>query len=128
MNITEKIEHIRKQPEHIRIRYVWGCVFISMFLIAIVWIFSAFSMFGDLHKNSGSEINTNMEELKQHLQGLQGQTKIIQELSQEQLTLPTDTKTASETIMQVPFDTVENQTVLQSNEYSNLSNTDVPRE
>lgn len=40
MNITEKIEKIRKKPEHIRERYVWAAVGICMLLIFVIWIFS----------------------------------------------------------------------------------------
>jgi len=40
MNIQEKIESIRKQPEHIRMRYVLGSVFVSMLLISVLWVFS----------------------------------------------------------------------------------------
>lgn len=41
MNIAEKIEQIRQKPEHIRVRYVWFSVFVSMFLVLTVWYFSA---------------------------------------------------------------------------------------
>ncbi len=40
MNISEKIAQIRKQPEHIRLRWVWGSVAVSMFFIITIWIFS----------------------------------------------------------------------------------------
>jgi hypothetical protein len=40
MNINRKLDEIRKQPEHIRIRYVWLMVAVSMFLIILIWIFS----------------------------------------------------------------------------------------
>jgi hypothetical protein len=40
MNLSEKIEKIRKEPEHIRLRYIWLAVFISMFLIVMLWILS----------------------------------------------------------------------------------------
>jgi hypothetical protein len=40
MDINKKIEEIRKQPEHIRMRYVWSGVFVVMFLIVIIWLFS----------------------------------------------------------------------------------------
>lgn len=40
MNLSEKIDEIRHKPEHIRIRYVWGMVVISMFFIVIIWVFS----------------------------------------------------------------------------------------
>jgi ATP-dependent Zn protease len=40
MDITKKIEEIRNKPEHIRLRYVWFFVFLSMILILFVWFFS----------------------------------------------------------------------------------------
>lgn len=40
MNIQDKIDHIRRQPEHIRMRYVLGSVFVSMCFIGMLWIFS----------------------------------------------------------------------------------------
>ncbi|MBU2028424.1 hypothetical protein KJ761_00855 [Patescibacteria group bacterium] len=40
MNLSEKIEEIRQKPEHIRLRYVWFLVALSMTFIFIIWIFS----------------------------------------------------------------------------------------
>ena len=40
MNINRKLDEIRQQPEHIRIRYVWFMVIVSMFLVILIWIFS----------------------------------------------------------------------------------------
>ena len=40
MSILDKIEEIIKKPEHIRLRYVWIGVFISMIFVVIIWIFS----------------------------------------------------------------------------------------
>ena len=40
MNISKKIEEIRKKPEHVRLRYVWGAVVVSMFFIILIWVFS----------------------------------------------------------------------------------------
>lgn len=40
MNITEKIEDVRKKPQHIRERYVWAAVGICMFFVFIIWLFS----------------------------------------------------------------------------------------
>lgn len=40
MGIVDKIEEIRRKPEHIRMRYVWFFVFISMILVLTIWFFS----------------------------------------------------------------------------------------
>ena len=38
--LWEKIEFIRSQPEHIRMRYVVGCLFVSMSFIVGIWLLS----------------------------------------------------------------------------------------
>ena len=38
--LWEKLEHIREQPEHIRMRYVLGCLFVSMTFILGIWLLS----------------------------------------------------------------------------------------
>lgn len=51
MDINRKIEEIRKKPEHIRMRYVWGAVALCMSFIFIIWIFSLHETF----KSSGAK-------------------------------------------------------------------------
>lgn len=38
--LWEKVEWIREQPEHIRMRYVLGCLLVSMIFIVGIWILS----------------------------------------------------------------------------------------
>lgn len=68
MNISEKIEKIRLEPEHIRLRYVWGAVCTSMFFITIIWIFSMSSLFqnknNDLDKKTEQDLNSVAEKIK----------------------------------------------------------------
>jgi len=40
MGIYNKIDEIRRKPEHIRLRYVWVCVIISMALVLGIWALS----------------------------------------------------------------------------------------
>lgn len=40
MGIFDKIDHIRQKPEHIRVRFVWLCVAISMVFVLIFWVIS----------------------------------------------------------------------------------------
>ncbi len=40
MSINDKLEEIRKKPEHIRLRYVWAMVAISMVFVILIWFFS----------------------------------------------------------------------------------------
>ncbi|MFA6383576.1 MAG: hypothetical protein WCX17_04075 [Parcubacteria group bacterium] len=43
MGLYEKIEEIRGKPEHIRMRYVWAMVAITMIFVVIIWFFSIMS-------------------------------------------------------------------------------------
>jgi hypothetical protein len=54
MSISDKINEIRQKPEHIRLRYVWAAVAVSMFFIVIVWLFSLQETF----KNSAPKLDT----------------------------------------------------------------------
>lgn len=40
MRISEKIEAVRRKPASVRIRYVWGWVFISMIFVFLIWLLS----------------------------------------------------------------------------------------
>ena len=40
MNLVDKIEEIKRKPEHIRLRYVYFFVAISMIGVLIIWFFS----------------------------------------------------------------------------------------
>lgn len=45
MSIQTKIEEIRRQPEHIRMRYLVLSVGVSMFFIGFLWVFSLTTSF-----------------------------------------------------------------------------------
>jgi Tfp pilus assembly protein PilO len=84
MNISEKIEAIRRQPENIRLRYVWICVAVSMFVIILVWIFSISSMLAEEKKNS-PQTPTDVQNLGQQLQDLKNQSPSLKDLSNQPL-------------------------------------------
>lgn len=68
MNINKKIEEIRMQPEHIRMRWVWGAVGISMFFIFIVWLFSLQALFAqnnELEQTDNSQLNEMFSKVKE---------------------------------------------------------------
>jgi len=76
MKLTEKIEAIRKQPDYIRLRWVWGGVAFSMLIILAIWIFSITTMF----KNSAP--NTFVDETSTAISDIQDKTKdSIQQLN-----------------------------------------------
>lgn len=37
MNLHDKLEEIRRKPEHVRVRYVWFMVIISMIIVIGIW-------------------------------------------------------------------------------------------
>jgi hypothetical protein len=61
----QKIEKIREKPEHIRLRYVWLAVAISMFFILIIWFLS-------LRSGLGSSSSVKLPEIPAMPQGIIG--------------------------------------------------------
>ena len=53
--IEKKVEDIREQPEHIRMRYVWLAVGATMFLVIFIWLVSMRTSFLQIHSNSKSQ-------------------------------------------------------------------------
>lgn len=51
-SLWEKIESIREQPEHIRMRYVVGCIVVSMLFILGIWLLSV----GESFRNISREV------------------------------------------------------------------------
>ncbi|MDO8424037.1 MAG: hypothetical protein Q7S54_00310 [bacterium] len=45
--VWEKVEYVRTQPEHIRMRYVVACLLISMVFIVGIWMLSLRENFGN---------------------------------------------------------------------------------
>ena len=43
MNIERKIEEIRRQPEHIKLRYIYALMAISLVFVLLIWFFSFFA-------------------------------------------------------------------------------------
>lgn len=40
MTLIQKLEELKQKPEHIRVRYVWASVAVSMVFIIVIWFFS----------------------------------------------------------------------------------------
>ena len=122
IKIKEKLEQINNQSEHIRMRYVWGCVAVSMFVIFIVWIFSIVSMFTN---NQVAPLdNSNVADIQKQFQDLKEQTPSLKSLSDQSV----DALNEGAAIQQNPAGAVsssqENSTseIPQSDSYSKLPN------
>ena len=78
MDINKKIEEIRQKPEHIRIKYVYGALALSMFLILIIWIFSFRESIREITNNKAAkefsgireQLDTNADESLPSLESL----------------------------------------------------------
>lgn len=62
MSLQGKLDEIRRKPEHIRIRYVWMWVAISMVFVIAIWIVS---IVAQNKKNSASEMTPDPQILEQ---------------------------------------------------------------
>lgn len=68
LDIAKKIEEIRKQPQHIRIKYAWMSVAICMGFIFIIWVFSIITMFQG--KDTGNSSSNSMSDLQEKIGNL----------------------------------------------------------
>ncbi|MDD5397055.1 MAG: hypothetical protein PHW24_03270 [Candidatus Moranbacteria bacterium] len=83
MNIAEKIEEIRLQPEHVRMRWVWGSVTFCMLIIFAIWIFSISAMFRN--QKNVTEQASDGSGIAQQLKDLQSQTPSLKDYAQQAL-------------------------------------------
>lgn len=115
MKINEKIEMIRQQPDHVRIKWVWICVAISMFVVLVLWIFSMTSLFMKDEVGPENVVNENVENLGQQMKELQEQASSIKSLNSQ---ISDEIENADKA--QYPY--MENNTAStpQSKNYSNL--------
>ncbi len=66
--IEKKIDNIREQPEHIRIRYVWLAVGVTMFLVIFIWLISIRTSFIQVQDDAKSK--QNIENIKKRINKL----------------------------------------------------------
>ena len=82
--IWEKIEWIREQPEHIRMRYVFGCLAVSMAFIAGIWLLSLKESF----RSISHDVPSAVEKGKGLLPG--GQAPSLSDLMEQSAPLRVD--------------------------------------
>lgn len=116
MNISKKIAAIRRQPEHIRIRYVWGCVALSMLLIMIIWFFSIASLFSSDSSQVGEDSVAN---LKNQLQNINQQAPSLEDFTQKPLTVGNEGVSPAGNSTEFEYPVVSEESLPQSPAYSN---------
>ncbi len=80
MNIAKKIEEIQQQPEHIRLRWVWGSVAVSMLIILIIWLLSITLMFKSNRNESSQESsNSNTDAQNQTISNTPSQSNSLKD-------------------------------------------------
>lgn len=82
MWLAGKIEEIRRKPEHVRLRYVWLMVAVSMVFVIVIWLFSLKSKKEEPSPNnfSGDILNQFSEQKK----SLQDTTKELENAFHQQ--------------------------------------------
>lgn len=73
---------MQAQPEHIRVRYVWISVAISMVFIVAIWIFSIGSLFQGGEKNAEQSTGSTAS-ISEQLENLKQQAPSIKDFSEE---------------------------------------------
>ena len=80
--LERKIDEIRAQPEHIRVRYMWGAMAISMAFIIVIWLMSIRINFVNMRNDEKSQavvenfqqqvqdMSTATDQLKQQTDGV----------------------------------------------------------
>lgn len=64
-NFWNKLASIREQPEHIRMRYVFGCVAVSMMFILSIWFLSLKDRFSSLATTPSTLLEAEKEALSE---------------------------------------------------------------
>ena len=70
IEIWKRIEYIRQQPESVRMRYLLGCLVVSMLFILSIWLLSLRESFGII----SSEVPAAPQSIPEALSGGSGQS------------------------------------------------------
>ncbi|MEN8252679.1 MAG: hypothetical protein ABFQ53_03805 [Patescibacteria group bacterium] len=90
--LEQKVEEVRRKPEHIRVRYVWGSVIIIMLIIIFIWLVSMKTSFSQL--NNDTETQSSIKEFQKQISEIQEKTQIEESISID--TLLEESPTGSE--------------------------------
>ena len=57
--IEKKVHEVQQQPEHIRLRWVWGSVAITMLFVVIIWAMSMRVNFLNINSDTKAQQSIN---------------------------------------------------------------------
>lgn len=122
MNISEKIAAIRREPENVRMRYVWGSVSISMLIIFAIWIFSINAMFKNNKESSKKELDSNAG-ITEQLKNLKQQAPSFKEYTTQPSNPMSDEGVTQQNNLEESSQQIEDEAHPQTNAYENLPTT-----
>ncbi len=96
MNINKKIEEIRQQPEHVRLRWAWGMTAGFMVVIIFIWIILLKSQTFTLPQNltSGDPgFSSDFNQQKKSIKDAVGELKSAVDKAPQQETAPVGNNT-----------------------------------
>ncbi len=76
-SLERKINEIRQQPEHIRLRYMWGALIISMIFIFAIWIMSIRINF--VHVRNDDRSQATVDNIQQQINDIGDTTQRMQQ-------------------------------------------------
>lgn len=77
MSLEDRLAEIKKQPEHIRMRYLLACVIISMSVVLIIWVISLKQTFQQVSRELPLQEIPNKSSFDNALDDLRKQQEII---------------------------------------------------
>jgi cytoskeletal protein RodZ len=91
--VAEKIAEMRRQPEHVRMRYVWISVTVCMVIIFAIWIFSITAMF-QAQKNTPAQDGSGASSITNQLHDLKTQAPSLKNYADQSLPVGNEGVTA----------------------------------
>lgn len=82
-SLSQKIEEIRQKPEHIRMRYVWAWLAISMIFIFGIWVFSVRESFKAVNFSQDQlpDLKSGMPDLREDISSMEEFQKSLEQSS-----------------------------------------------
>lgn len=75
--LETKVKEIRKQPEHVRERYVWMAVAVVMFVVIFIWLLSMRISFNKTLQDT--QTKQNVEEIQKRINEMKGAGDSVRE-------------------------------------------------
>jgi hypothetical protein len=81
--IEKKVHEIQRQPEHIRLRWVWGSVIVAMIFVLFIWVMSMRISFLDV--NTATQPRESISDIQDRFNNITGPMPTEQPVSIDDL-------------------------------------------